>query len=113
MHTPELIRQRCNDSPNNHSPHHHSLRQHKQGRQRRWAGACLGGLLPLGVALAGCDARFNEALMRQGHQAMVECQHGERAITDGDELRCEDWGYVRSNYLEASKSQPQEPGAGS
>ena len=44
--------------------------------------------------------------MRQGHQAMVECQHGERANTDGDELRCEDWAYVRSNYLEASKSQP-------
>lgn len=41
--------------------------------------------------------------MRQGHQAMVECQHAERSITDGDELRCEDWNYVRSTYLDADR----------
>lgn len=75
-------------------------------RERIWGRALLASLLPLGVALGGCNARVNEELMRQGHQAMVECQHGERAITDGDELRCEDWAYVRSNYLEASQSQP-------
>lgn len=67
----------------------------------------MAGLLPLGMVLGGCDARLNEELMRQGHQAMVECQHGERSITGGDELRCEDWAYVRSNYLENSRSQPE------
>jgi hypothetical protein len=55
------------------------------------------------LTLAGCDLKAKQELMRQGHQAMVECQHGERAITEGDELRCEDWEYVRSNYLEASR----------
>ncbi|MGB5134169.1 MAG: hypothetical protein WBN89_03235 [Prochlorococcaceae cyanobacterium] len=66
-------------------------------------------LLATGLALTGCNLQANEALMRQGHQAMVECQHGERAITDGDELRCEDWDYVRSNYLENRRSEQQQP----
>ena len=34
----------------------------------------------------------------QGHAATVRCLRGERALTDGDELRCEDWVYVLSNY---------------
>ncbi|MCP9928557.1 hypothetical protein [Cyanobium sp. CH-040] len=66
-------------------------------------------LLAAGLALTGCNLKTGEALMRQGHQAMVECQHGERAITDGDELRCEDWEYVRSNYLERRRSDRQAP----
>ena len=35
---------------------------------------------------------------RVGHAATVRCLRGERALTDGDELRCEDWDYVSSNY---------------
>lgn len=76
---------------------------HAQSQQRRRCSAGLCLLAPLCVVLAGCNARVNEAMMRQGHQAMVECQHGERSITDGDELRCEDWDYVRSNYLKAKR----------
>lgn len=73
-----------------------------QARRRPWAaGLALG--FPCFLALAGCDIKANEELMRQGHQAMVECQHGERSITGGDELRCEDWDYVRSNYLKANR----------
>ena len=33
-----------------------------------------------------------------GHEATVRCLHGERALSDGDELRCEDWSYVIKNY---------------
>ena len=33
-----------------------------------------------------------------GHQATVRCLRGERGMTDGDELRCEDWSYVIANY---------------
>ncbi|MEO1001946.1 MAG: hypothetical protein AAFX65_02405 [Cyanobacteria bacterium J06638_7] len=58
-------------------------------------------LIPLCMALSGCGTKLNDALLQQGHQAMVECQHGERSITGGDELRCEDWDYVRENYLSA------------
>ncbi len=83
----------------NNRSHDDDLQRQHQPRWPAWF--CL--LVPLSVALAGCDAKVNEALMRQGHQAMVECQHGERSITSGDELRCEDWDYVRSNYLEAKK----------
>ena len=79
--------------------------QRRRAQQR--ARALVAALLPLGMALGGCNARLNEELIRQGHQAMVECQHGERAVTGGDELRCEDWAYVRSNYLEASRSRPE------
>jgi len=39
-----------------------------------------------------------EAERISGHQATVRCLRGERAITDGDELRCEDWAYVQANY---------------
>jgi hypothetical protein len=54
----------------------------------------------LAVALGGCrfDAMKLE-LIRQGHAAMVDCLQAERAITGGDELRCEEWDYVRANYL--------------
>jgi hypothetical protein len=49
------------------------------------------------------QARLSEERSRgllQGHEAMVSCLHGERAQTDGNELRCEDWSYVRQNYLQ-------------
>lgn len=36
-----------------------------------------------------------------GHTATVACLRGERAQTDGNELRCEDWAYVRQNYARA------------
>jgi hypothetical protein len=54
----------------------------------------------LAVALGGCrfDAMKLE-LIRQGHAATVDCLQAERAITGGDELRCEEWDYVRANYL--------------
>jgi hypothetical protein len=50
------------------------------------------------------QARLSEERSRGlqlGHEAMVSCLHGERAQTDGNELRCEDWSYVRQNYLQA------------
>ena len=59
------------------------------------------GLLMIG--LGGC--RFEalntakQELIRQGHAATVDCLQAERAITGGDELRCEEWDYVRQNYL--------------
>jgi hypothetical protein len=78
--------------------------QQQPPRRQRAVGLALVAV-PCWLALAGCDIDANEELMRQGHQAMVECQHGERSITGGDELRCEDWEYVRSNYLEAGRRE--------
>lgn len=55
------------------------------------------------ISLGGC--RFEalntakQELIRQGHAATVDCLQGERAITGGDELRCEEWDYVRQNYF--------------
>jgi hypothetical protein len=62
-----------------------------------------GVLAAVTLGLAGCrfDA-LNAAkleLVRQGHAATVDCLQAERAITGGDELRCEEWTYVRDNYL--------------
>ena len=37
-----------------------------------------------------------------GHRATVACLHGERAQTDGNELRCEEPAYVRDNYTAAA-----------
>ena len=37
-----------------------------------------------------------------GHRATVACLHGERAQTDGNELRCEELAYVRENYAGAA-----------
>ena len=37
-----------------------------------------------------------------GHRATVACLHGERAQTDGNELRCEELAYVRENYAAAA-----------
>ena len=34
----------------------------------------------------------------EGHNATVACLHGERAQTDGNELRCEEQAYVEQNY---------------
>lgn len=34
----------------------------------------------------------------EGHGATVACLRGERAQTDGSELRCEDQAYVQQNY---------------
>ena len=39
-----------------------------------------------------------QAWMIRGHKDTVRCLRAERATTDGDELRCEDWGYVQKNY---------------
>jgi hypothetical protein len=38
---------------------------------------------------------------REGHRLTVRCLRGERAMTDGDELRCEAWTYVQDNYAAA------------
>jgi hypothetical protein len=38
----------------------------------------------------------------EGHQSTVACLHGERAQTDGNELRCEEQTYVERNYPAAS-----------
>lgn len=35
---------------------------------------------------------------QQGHRATVACLQGERAQTDGSELRCEEQAYVEQNY---------------
>lgn len=42
--------------------------------------------------------RKQQQQQRIGHAATVRCLRGERGTTDGDELRCEDWRYVISNY---------------
>ncbi|SBO43589.1 hypothetical protein [Cyanobium sp. NIES-981] len=60
-------------------------------------------LPPAGDDTPQLQARLNEERSRallQGHEAMVACLHGERAQTDGNALRCEDWSYVRQNYLQ-------------
>jgi hypothetical protein len=56
------------------------------------------------VALGGCrfealKEAMNGELIRQGHAATVDCLQAERAITGGDELRCEEWDYVNQNYF--------------
>lgn len=35
----------------------------------------------------------------RGQQAMVQCLQSERALTDGNELRCEDWKVIRDEFL--------------
>jgi len=37
-----------------------------------------------------------------GHKATVACLRGERAQTDGNELRCEEQAYVQMNYAAAT-----------
>lgn len=64
-------------------------------RQLAWAAAAGA----VGLGLGGCNLAPIQELIRQGHAATVECLQGERAITDGNELRCEEWAYVQSNYL--------------
>ena len=55
------------------------------------------------ISLGGCRLEavktMKDALIRQGHAATVDCLQAERAITGGDDLRCEEWEYVRRNYL--------------
>ncbi len=55
------------------------------------------------ITLGGCQFEALKAmkmeLIGQGHAATVDCLQAERAITGGDELRCEEWDYVRKNYL--------------
>ena len=60
-------------------------------------------VVALGLGLGGCRMEALQEVMRQGHAATIDCLQGERAITDGDELRCEDWAYVQTNYLNRSK----------
>ena len=63
----------------------------------------VGGVGLLLIVLGGCRVEGWKAmqgeLIRQGHAATVDCLQAERAITGGDELRCEDWNYVRQTYL--------------
>ncbi len=66
--------------------------------------ALLGGLA---LGLGACNVNAMQEVMRQGHAATIDCLQGERAITDGDELRCEDWQYVKENYLGRSKTPPK------
>lgn len=35
----------------------------------------------------------------RGQRAMVRCLQSERALTDGNELRCEDWNVIRDEFL--------------
>jgi hypothetical protein len=81
------------------------LRKQPSPPAKRWPfQAALGALLA--ITMGGC--RFeavNMEMIRQGHAATVDCLQGERAITDGDELRCEQWDYVRENYLRPAKQQ--------
>ncbi len=60
-------------------------------------------VVALGLGLGGCRLDALQEVMRQGHAATIDCLQGERSITDGDELRCEDWAYVQANYLNRSK----------
>ena len=72
-------------------------------------------LIGLAAALAGCRQQITSApkpadqsqngavpaaalelANQEGHAATVRCLRSERALTDGDELRCEDWNYVKS-----------------
>jgi hypothetical protein len=89
------------------SPGH---RQNNNQEITATAGRSLGGNAALATGLglitmllAGCSLQPLQELMRQGHGATVDCLHGERAQTDGDELRCEDWSYVRANYLKGGR----------
>jgi hypothetical protein len=35
----------------------------------------------------------------RGQRAMLRCLQSERALTDGNELRCEDWNVIRDEFL--------------
>jgi hypothetical protein len=67
----------------------------------------------LAPSLAGCNRLRQgaiEALLRQGHAAAIDCLQGERARSDGDELRCNDWSFVEERYLKANKTaEPSTP----
>jgi hypothetical protein len=56
---------------------------------------------PTGSAAASLQEKGRSSGLVQGHAATVACLRGERAQTDGNELRCEDWAYVRQNYASA------------
>lgn len=63
----------------------------------------------LAPTLAGCNRLRQgalEAVLRQGHAAAIDCLQGERARSDGDELRCNDWSFVEAHYLRESKAMP-------
>ena len=55
-----------------------------------------------GEAAKLAQQRIEQAALKQGwsegHRATVTCLKGERAQTDGNELRCEDQAYVEQNY---------------
>jgi hypothetical protein len=56
-------------------------------------------------ATAAEQVRLREAARQrgwgEGHSSTVACLQGERAQTDGSELRCEDQAYVQQNYAPA------------
>lgn len=35
----------------------------------------------------------------RGQQAMVRCLQAERSLTEGNELRCENWEVIREEFL--------------
>ena len=84
---------------------------------RRLGAAAFVALLALVPLCSGCRQQVvppkpeaSAAALRQGelqgHAATVRCLRGERSLTDGDELRCEAWVYVKSNYSAAAPASP-------
>ena len=71
----------------------------KLGQRRRY----LLMVTAMASLLGGCSLGPVRALIEQGHAVTVECLHAERAQTDGDELRCEEWSYVYKNYLDSAR----------
>ncbi len=101
-------RQACDSVQRRSSPGHRQNNHHQEmtataGRSLGGNAALATGLGVITMLLAGCSLQPLQELMRQGHGATVDCLHGERAQTDGDELRCEDWSYVRANYLKGGR----------
>lgn len=47
----------------------------------------------------GADRKRMLRDAERGQQAMVRCLQSERALTDGNELRCEDWTVIREEFL--------------
>jgi|Wag4MinimDraft_19_1082662.scaffolds.fasta_scaffold04039_3 hypothetical protein len=68
-------------------------------------------VLTVSGSLSGCGQLRQaavEALLRQGHAAAIDCLERERASANGDELRCNDWNYVKAHDLRGD--QPAGPG---
>ena len=55
------------------------------------------GKAPPGSAASDGQQALVDA--ERGQRAMLRCLQSERALTDGNELRCEDWNVVRDEFL--------------